>query len=68
MPHSMWDLSSLTKDPTCVPCIGTEESQPLDHQGSSLPEILRDDSRGFNSTSYIWLVQKQDKTVNPGFL
>ena len=30
----MWDLSSLTKDETCTPCIGNAESKPLDHQGS----------------------------------
>ena len=26
--------SSLTRDPTQAPCIGSEESYPLDHQGS----------------------------------
>ena len=38
---SMWDLelqhvgsSSLTRNRTPVPCIGSEESQPLNHQGS----------------------------------
>ena len=37
----MWDLqlqhvgsSSLTRDSTRAPCIGSTESQPLDHQGS----------------------------------
>ena len=33
---SMWDLSSLTKDETCVPCTGSTQSQPLDHQQSPL--------------------------------
>ena len=34
--HGMWDLSSLTRDRTCAPCIGSAESQLLDHQGSPL--------------------------------
>ena len=42
---SMWTLSydmhagssSLTRDRTRAPCIGSVESYPLDHQGSSLP-------------------------------
>ena len=29
---SMWDLSSPPRDRSCVPCIGSTESQPLDHQ------------------------------------
>ena len=29
----MLDLSSLTKDQTCTLCVGSVESQPLDHQG-----------------------------------
>ena len=29
---NMWDLSSLTRDQSCVLCIGSTESQPLDHQ------------------------------------
>ena len=32
--HSMKDLSSLTREWTCAPCIGSKESQPLDHHGS----------------------------------
>ena len=28
--------SSMTRDWTCAPCIGSTESQPLDHQGSPL--------------------------------
>ena len=36
MPHGMWDLSSLTRDRTCTPCIGSAKSQPLDPQGSPL--------------------------------
>ena len=31
--HSMWDLSSLTRDWTCILCIGGVASQPLDSQG-----------------------------------
>ena len=34
VPRSMWDLSSLTRDQTRAPCIGSAESSPLDHQGS----------------------------------
>ena len=29
-PHNMWDLNSPARDQTCVPCIGSSESQPLD--------------------------------------
>ena len=34
LPQGMWDLSSLTRDWTQVPCIGTVESLPLGCQGS----------------------------------
>ena len=34
MLHGMQDLSSPTRDQTHAPCIGSTESQPLDHQGS----------------------------------
>ena len=34
MPHCLWDLSSLTRDWTCTPCIGSTESKSLDPQGS----------------------------------
>ena len=37
---SMWDLSSQTRDRTCVPCTGTSESWPLDYQGSPKGRIL----------------------------
>ena len=40
MPYGMWDLSSLTRDRTCDPCIGNAESLPLDHQESPLPLFL----------------------------
>ena len=30
----MQDLSSLTREQTQAPCIGSVESQPLDHQAS----------------------------------
>lgn len=30
VPHCMWDLSSLTRDGTCTPCIGSKESSPWD--------------------------------------
>ena len=33
-PCSMWDLSSSTRDQIHVPCIGSAEFQPLDHQES----------------------------------
>ena len=32
--------SSLTRDQTQAPCIGSAEYQPLDHQGSPMPGIL----------------------------
>ena len=34
-PHVMWDLSSLTRNPTCVPCTEVQ-SKPLFHQVSFL--------------------------------
>ena len=40
MPHDMWDLSSLTRDQTCAPCIGSADSKPLDDQGSPSSCIL----------------------------
>ena len=33
---NMWDPSSLSRDWTCAPCIGSSESQPMDHQESSV--------------------------------
>ena len=33
-PRSSWAFSSLTRDWTCVPCIGSVESKSLDCQGS----------------------------------
>ena len=33
---NMWDPSSPTRDWTCAPCIGSSQSQPVDHQGSSI--------------------------------
>ena len=38
--HSMWDLSSLTRDWTRAPCTGSAESEPLDRPGSPLPFFL----------------------------
>ena len=32
--HSMWGLSSLTKNRTQASCVGSMESQRVDHQGS----------------------------------
>ena len=36
MPHSMWDLSSLTRDQTFALCIGSVESSPPDCQRSQV--------------------------------
>ena len=41
MLHGMPDLSSPTRDRTCVPCIGSAESYQLDHQGSPQDFIQR---------------------------
>ena len=38
----MWDPSSLTGDRTRAPCIGSAESQPLDHKGSLLEAFLNE--------------------------
>ena len=34
MGHGTWELSSPTRDPACIPCIGSLESSPLDCQGN----------------------------------
>ena len=39
-PRSVWDLSSPSKDGTCVSCSGSVDSEPLDHQGSPRAEGL----------------------------
>ena len=39
----MWDLSSTIRDGTRGPCIGSSESQPLDHQGKSLHFLLNNE-------------------------
>ena len=41
IPHGMWDLSSLTRDRSPVPCSGSTESEPLDCQGSPASILLR---------------------------
>ena len=33
-PRTMWDLSSLNRDGTLIPCIGRQSLKPLDHRGS----------------------------------
>ena len=38
--HSMWDLSSPTRDQICTPCIGSTKPQPLDCHGSPLPTVF----------------------------
>ena len=41
VPHSMQDLSSLTRNGTCAPCChGSAESKPLDFQGSPRSPFL----------------------------
>ena len=41
MLYCMWDLSSMTRDGTHAPCIGSAESLPLDFQGRSPREYLK---------------------------
>ena len=38
--RGMWDLSSLTRDRTCMPCIGSMQSSPLDYVGSPSFRVL----------------------------
>lgn len=40
LPLSIWDLSSLTRDQTHDPCIGSIESKLLDYQGHSYTSSL----------------------------
>ena len=40
VPGGMWDLSSIIKDWTCVPCCGSMESLLQDHQGSLITHIF----------------------------
>ena len=58
MLYDMWDLSSLIKDQTHVPCVDRTEFQPLDHWGSpdtraegpqALPSQLAGTRRGSGS-------------------
>ena len=35
-----YDLSSLTRDQTRAPCVGSTTSQPLNHQGSPRALVL----------------------------
>ena len=51
-PHGMWDLSSLTRDQTCTPCIG--------RVGSYL--------RGLPGQSFTWILdQELSKILSPSF-
>ena len=55
-PCSMWDLSSPTRDRTRVPCSGSAESQPLDHQGSPMSWSLKwGEGRGRSRGQTIWV-------------
>ena len=42
LPRSMWDLSSLTRDRTCVPCIGRRILYHTGPPGKSLFPVLKD--------------------------
>ena len=39
-PCGVWDHSSLTRNQTCAPCLGSTESQRLDHQGKPITELI----------------------------
>ena len=58
--------SSLTKDGTQSPCIGTEESQPLDHQGNFHTQTFHKGSESLLLQSsvnfYYWKQQNQELT------
>ena len=51
----MWDLSSLTRDQTLIPCIGSMEYQSLDLQGSSSGATL-DTGSIFMFTHFVFLL------------
>ena len=55
IPCGIWDLSSLTRDETHAPCIGSMESEPLGHQGSSLWGFSVSD--GTSSNLPLWVNQ-----------
>ena len=46
-PHSMWDLSSLTRDWTCTPCIERQSLNHCTYQGS--PAWI------FLNYSFVWI-------------
>ena len=50
LPHGEWDPSSMTRDRTCTPCIGSMESYPLDFQQSPPPLL----STHSNSKMSLW--------------
>ena len=49
-PQGMWNLSSLTRDPTRVPCSGSIESSALNSQGSPIWTIV------FNQTLLVCII------------
>ena len=51
-----WDLSFLTRVQNCVPCIGSTESQPLNHQGSPRKPVYLLGYCQF-ITQRIWILQ-----------
>ena len=40
VPCGVWDHSSLTRNQTCAPCLGSTESQLLDDQGKPITELI----------------------------
>ena len=59
-------LVSLTRDRTCVPCIGSTDSQPLDHQGSPqrwtpLHHARKTNSRNLNGREMALSIWGRDK-------
>ena len=40
MLRGIWNLSSPTQDRTQAPCIGSTESEPLDHQGGPREDLF----------------------------
>ena len=61
----MWNLSSLTRERTCAPCLGNVEYQPLDSQGSPLPPFFLKGSE----FKLIWRISSEplDNWDTPGY-
>ena len=51
MPHGMWDLSFLTRDQTCAPCIGRQS-----HNHWTTQEVIETTGSTLENSSHFYIL------------